>query len=60
MNTNTHPMTRPASSGTCGVVGCNRPADLETQTRTNANTWQVRLDCLDHAPTSALDAMLSA
>lgn len=51
------PTTSPATQGTCGVIGCTRPADLETQTRTGANTWTVRLDCLTHAPSSALAAM---
>lgn len=49
--------TTPATKGTCGVIGCDRPADLETQTRTGVNTWTVRLDCMTHAPTAALAAM---
>lgn len=51
---------KPASSGTCGVVGCSHAADFETQRRSGPSTWTVSLSCIDHAPQSALDAMLSA
>ena len=47
----------PATRGTCGIVGCTQPADIETQTRIGPSTWAVRLDCLGHAPATTLDEM---
>jgi len=48
--------TKPATRGECGTVGCTAPADLETTTRVAVSTWEVRLDCFDHAPLHVLAA----
>jgi len=52
--------TRPATSGTCNVVGCDNGADFETQTSTDGLTFRVALSCVHHARPFELAAMVSS
>jgi hypothetical protein len=42
-------MTEPATSGRCGVAGCDHGAVLQTTARIGANRWEVSRTCLEHA-----------
>ncbi|MGH9090289.1 MAG: hypothetical protein ACRDZR_02740 [Acidimicrobiales bacterium] len=52
--------TEPATTGTCGIVGCDHAADLETTTRTGPRERTISRHCLDHATTAELAAVLAA